>query len=79
VAVTGTLASPAAGGASLQLRRDPGRARAGAMPGEARGRPLLRPQARSGRRRRQVAPTPVPALLSRRAAPARPAGPGAAG
>ena len=77
LAVSGTLASPAAGGASLRLRRDPGRARAGAMPGEARGRPMLRQGgARRGRRR---APAPVPSLLSRRAAPARPAGPGAAG
>jgi DNA polymerase-3 subunit epsilon len=77
LAVTGTLASPAAGGASLQLRRDPGRARAGTMPGEARGRPLLRQGA--GRRRRRAQAAPVPSLLSRRAAPARPAGPGAAG
>ena len=78
LSVKGTLASIAAGGAGLQLRRDPGRARAGAMPGEARGRPLLRQGARR-RRRNQPATAPVPALLSRRGAQGRPAGPGAAG
>jgi DNA polymerase-3 subunit epsilon len=59
VRVRGTLASPAEGGAALQLRRDPGRARAGAMPGEARGRPAPRPSAARPRRRRYE-PSPVP-------------------
>jgi DNA polymerase-3 subunit epsilon len=52
VAVSGTLASPAIGGAALQVRYDPGRQRR-LVPGEARGRPMLRPRAlprrRSGR------------------------------
>jgi DNA polymerase III subunit epsilon len=52
VAVSGTFASPAIGGAALQVRYDPGRQRH-LVPGEARGRPMLRPRAlprhRSGR------------------------------
>jgi DNA polymerase-3 subunit epsilon len=52
VAVSGTFASPALGGAALQVRYDPGRQRH-LVPGEARGRPMLRPRAlprhRSGR------------------------------
>jgi DNA polymerase III subunit epsilon len=48
VAVGGRFASPAAGGAALQVRYDPGRHRH-ADPGEARGRPLLRPRALPGR------------------------------
>ena len=50
VAVSGTLASPAVGGAALQVRYGPGRQRR-LIPGEARGRPLLRPRAlrRGGR------------------------------
>jgi DNA polymerase-3 subunit epsilon len=49
VAVSGTFASPAIGGAALQVRYDPGRRRR-LVPGEARGRPLLRPRALPGRR-----------------------------
>jgi DNA polymerase-3 subunit epsilon len=48
VAVGGTFASPAAGGAALQVRYDPGRHR-DADPGEARSRPMLRPRALPGR------------------------------
>ncbi len=44
VAVSGTLASPAVGGAALQVRYDPGRQRH-LVAGEARGRPILRPRA----------------------------------
>jgi DNA polymerase III subunit epsilon len=43
VAVSGTLTSPAAGGAALQVRYDPGRQRR-LLPSEARGRPMLRPR-----------------------------------
>jgi DNA polymerase III subunit epsilon len=49
VAVSGTLASPAIGGAALQVRYDPGRQRH-LVPGEARGRPMLRPRALPRRR-----------------------------
>ena len=49
VAVSGTLASPAIGGAALQVRYDPGRQRH-PVPGEARGRPMLRPRALPRRR-----------------------------
>jgi DNA polymerase III subunit epsilon len=49
VAVNGTFASPAVGGAALQVRYDPGRQRH-LVPGEARGRPMLRPRALPGRR-----------------------------
>jgi hypothetical protein len=49
VAIGGTLASPAIGGAALQVRYDPGRQRH-PVPGEARGRPLLRPRALPRRR-----------------------------
>jgi DNA polymerase-3 subunit epsilon len=45
VAVSGTLASPAFGGGALQVRYDPRRQRHLVPPGEARGRPLLRPRA----------------------------------
>ncbi|HEV3505696.1 MAG TPA: hypothetical protein VG637_10505, partial [Actinomycetes bacterium] len=41
--VRGRLASPAIGGALLQLRYDPGRHRHAWPPGEARGRPEARP------------------------------------
>jgi DNA polymerase III subunit epsilon len=44
VAVSGTLASSAVGGAALQARYDPGR-QPRLVPGEARGRPMLRPLA----------------------------------
>jgi DNA polymerase-3 subunit epsilon len=44
VAVSGTLASPAIGGAALQVRYSPGRQRH-PVPGEMEGRPLLRPRA----------------------------------
>jgi DNA polymerase-3 subunit epsilon len=44
VAVSGTLASQAIGGAALQVRYDPGRQRR-LVPGEAQGRPMLRPRA----------------------------------
>jgi DNA polymerase-3 subunit epsilon len=44
--VRGRLASLAAGGALLQLRYDPGRHRHAWLPGEARGRPELRPARR---------------------------------
>jgi DNA polymerase III subunit epsilon len=50
VAVSGTFASPAVGGAVLQGRYDPGRQRH-LVPGEAQGRPMLRPRALSGRLR----------------------------
>jgi DNA polymerase III subunit epsilon len=43
VGVRGRLASPAVGGALLQLRYDPGRHRHAWPPGEARGRPEARP------------------------------------
>jgi DNA polymerase III subunit epsilon len=49
VAVSGTFASPAVGGAALQVRYDPGRQRH-LVPGEARGRPMLRPRALPGHR-----------------------------
>jgi DNA polymerase-3 subunit epsilon len=49
VAVSGTFAGPAFGGAALQVRYDPGRQRH-LVPGEARGRPLLRPRALPRRR-----------------------------
>jgi DNA polymerase III subunit epsilon len=46
--VSGTLASPVIGGADLQVRYGPGRQRH-LLPGEARGRPMLRPRALPGR------------------------------
>ena len=49
VAVSGTLAGPAIGGAALQVRYDPGR-QPHVVPGEARGRPMLRPRALPRRR-----------------------------
>jgi DNA polymerase III subunit epsilon len=49
VDVSGTFASPAMGGAALQVRYDPGRQRH-LVPGEARGRPMLRPRALPGHR-----------------------------
>jgi DNA polymerase-3 subunit epsilon len=49
VAVSGTFASPATGGAALQVRYDPGRQHP-LVPGEARGRPMLRPRPLPGRR-----------------------------
>jgi DNA polymerase III subunit epsilon len=52
--VRGRLASPAVGGALLQLRYDPGRHRHAWPPGEARGRPEARPS-----RPRPPATTPV--------------------
>jgi DNA polymerase III subunit epsilon len=48
--VRGRLASPAVGGALLQLRYDPGRHRHAWPPGEARGRPEARPSRRPARR-----------------------------
>jgi DNA polymerase-3 subunit epsilon len=57
VAVSGTLASPAIGGAALQVRYDPGRQRH-VVPGEARGRPMLRPRALPGRRSGHAAKVP---------------------
>jgi DNA polymerase-3 subunit epsilon len=55
--VRGRLASLAAGGALLQLRYDPGRHRHAWPPGEARGRPELRParRLRAGSQRRHFA------------------------
>jgi DNA polymerase-3 subunit epsilon len=47
--VRGLLASPAVGGALLQLRYDPGRHRHAWPPGEARGRPEARPARRPAR------------------------------
>jgi DNA polymerase III subunit epsilon len=47
--VRGRLASPAVGGALLQLRYDPGRHRHAWPPGEARGRPEARPPRRPAR------------------------------
>ncbi len=49
LAVSGTFASPAVGGGALRVRYDPGRQRH-VVPGEARGRPMLRPRALPGRR-----------------------------
>jgi DNA polymerase-3 subunit epsilon len=49
VAVSGTFAVQAIGGATLQVRYDPARQRH-VVPGEARGRPMLRPRALPGRR-----------------------------
>jgi hypothetical protein len=51
LSVRGRLASPAVGGALLQLRYDPGRHRHAWPPGEARGRPEARPFRRPTRRR----------------------------
>jgi DNA polymerase-3 subunit epsilon len=48
--VRGRLASPAVGGALLQVRYDPGRHRHAWPPGEARGRPEARPSRRPARR-----------------------------
>ncbi len=48
VAVSGTFASPAIGGAALRVRYGPGRQRP-LIPGEAQGRPMLRPRALPGR------------------------------
>jgi DNA polymerase-3 subunit epsilon len=50
LAVSGLLASPAVGGAALQVRYDPGRHRHAWPPGEARGRPAARPARRLARR-----------------------------
>jgi DNA polymerase-3 subunit epsilon len=55
--VRGTLASPATGGAMLQVRYDPGRSKGGTVPGEAHGRPGLR---QGPRRRRRPQPSPLP-------------------
>jgi DNA polymerase-3 subunit epsilon len=52
IAVSGTLSSPAIGGAALQVRYDPGRQRH-LVPGEARGRPMLRPRALPGHHSRR--------------------------
>jgi DNA polymerase III subunit epsilon len=57
VAVSGTFASPALGGAALQVRYDPGRQRQ-LDPGEARGRPMLRPRALPRRRSGHLSPVP---------------------
>jgi DNA polymerase III subunit epsilon len=51
IAVSGTFASPAIGGAALQVRYDPGR-QSHLVPGEARGRPMLRPRALARHRSR---------------------------
>src|SRR5215218_1166681 len=48
--VRGRLASPAVGGARLQISYDPGRHRHAWPPGEARGRPEARPSRRPARR-----------------------------
>jgi DNA polymerase-3 subunit epsilon len=48
--VRGRLASPAVGGARLQISCDPGRHRHALPPGEARGRPEARPSRRPARR-----------------------------
>jgi DNA polymerase III subunit epsilon len=57
--VRGRLASLAAGGAALQVRYDPGRHRHAWPPGEARGRPELRP-ARRLRRGAAARTAPLP-------------------
>ncbi len=57
VAVSGTFASPAIGGAALQVRYDPGRQRH-LVPGEARGRPMLRPRALPGARSGRASKVP---------------------
>jgi DNA polymerase III subunit epsilon len=59
VAVSGSFASPAVGGAALQVRYDPGRQRH-LVPGEARGRPMLRPRALPGRRHGHTFRLPSP-------------------
>jgi DNA polymerase III subunit epsilon len=56
--VRGRLASPAVGGARLQIRYDPGRHRHAWPPGEARGRPEARPSRRSTRRHAGLARWP---------------------
>jgi DNA polymerase III subunit epsilon len=61
VSVRGLLASPAVGGALLQLRYDPGRHRHAWPPGEARGRPEARPS----RRPREAQPTRWPGPTGR--------------
>jgi DNA polymerase-3 subunit epsilon len=61
VGVRGLLASPAVGGALLQLRYDPGRHRHAWPPGEARGRPEARPS----RRPREPQPTRWPGPTGR--------------
>jgi len=55
LAVSGRLASPARGGAALQVRYDPRRARGLTLPGEADGRPEPRPPRRPLRPRRALA------------------------
>jgi hypothetical protein len=50
LAVSGRLASPARGGAALQVRYDPRRSRGLTLPGEADGRPEPRPPRRPLRR-----------------------------
>jgi DNA polymerase-3 subunit epsilon len=52
--VRGRLASPAVGGARLQIRYDPGRHRHALPPGEARGRPEARPSRRPVRAPRRL-------------------------
>jgi hypothetical protein len=66
--VRGRLASLAAGGALLQLRYDPGRHRHAWPPGEARGRPELRParRARPGPAARMARPARHAALQAGR-------------
>jgi DNA polymerase III subunit epsilon len=56
--VRGRLASPAVGGALLQVRYDPGRHRHAWPPGEARGRPEARPSRRPARRHAGLARWP---------------------
>jgi len=56
--LAGRLASPAVGGAALQVRYDPGRHRHALPPGEARGRPERRGTPLGHRRRPAVAAAP---------------------
>jgi DNA polymerase-3 subunit epsilon len=56
--LAGRLASPAVGGAALQVRYDPGRHRHALPPGEARGRPERRGTPLGRRRRPAVAAAP---------------------
>jgi DNA polymerase III subunit epsilon len=57
VAVSGTLATPVVGGAALQMHYGPGRQRH-LVPGEAQGRPMLRPRALPAHRSEHTSKVP---------------------
>ena len=78
--VRGRLASPAIGGALLQLRYDPGRHRHAWPPGEARGRPEARPSRPRRPRHQPVrSPAPLRRTVSRPGAPGGRGGQGGGG